>query len=276
MAQDTTGQFWSQASPRDQLIREQYAEYHAFTGTDIKAFILPQGDQLARREMERRLYDLTQNFEVTSDGRTKIDKASLTGDFDAIGTVNAKGDAESRGLAHDILPLVNLQSITLSTFRAKSQVRALGHVNALGLARGSRTVAGTFILTEFTKDTFWDILTTPMRDINVGDQGPMQADQMRPFDILLLFAHEMGSLAIRHIYGIDIVTNGVVYSIQDHDSENTVSYIATNVSPLIPLGSVLDGSSGDNVNLRNLMTSLRAETLGQDFDYVKKSRNPFL
>ena len=159
-------------------------------------------------------------------------------------------------------------------------MRALQHLHALRLARGSRTVAGTFILTEFNRDSFWDILTAPIRDINAGDTGPIQADQMRPFDIILLFAHEMGNLAIRHIYGLEVVTNGVVYSVQDYYSENTVSYIAQDVSPLIPLTPAFDGDdfidmSGSLIKLNNLITSIRGVTFSQEYEYLKKTRNPF-
>lgn len=273
MAQDETGQLWSKTGARQQLIKEQYTEYSAFTGTDIKAFILPQGDQLARTAMADRLAGLTQGDLASQDD---INKTRISSNFFENTGADSNDPGSQRGLAHDILPLVNLQSITISTFRAKSQVRALGHVNAVGLARGSRTVAGTFILTEFNKDAFWDILTAPLRDINAGDQGPILPDQMRPFDILLMFAHEMGSLAIRHIYGLEVVTNGVVYSVQDYYTENTVSYIATDVSPLIPLTGAFDGAPGNTRMLNNLMAGLRAEVLGQDFAYIRKARNPFV
>jgi len=262
---------------RQQLAQEQYTEYSAFTGTDIKAFILPQGDQLARTEMSRRLQSMSDAL-INNPG--ELNAAMQNGEFAEQVDVHGKDPGPDRGLAHDILPLINLQSITISTFRAKNQVRALGHVNAVGLARGSRTVAGTFILTEFNRDAFWDILTASIRDINVGDTDHILPDQMRPFDIILLFAHEMGNLAIRHIYGLEVVTNGVVYSVQDYYSENTVSYIATDVSPLIPLTPAFDGDKfsdvqGSRVRLNNLISTLRGETLGQDFRYLQKARNPF-
>ena len=197
MAQDTYKDlYWGDygSNTRSNLAKEHLLEYSAFTGTDIKAFILPQGDQLARQALERRLNSLD---ELPMD---EINRSALNGDFADQTSIHGEDPGANHGLAHDILPLINLQSITISTFRAKTQVRALGHVNAVGLARGSRTIAGTFILTEFAKDAFWDILTAPISDINVGDTGPILPDQMRPFDIILLFAHELGNLAIRHIH----------------------------------------------------------------------------
>jgi len=282
MAQDSfSDQYWADGNDnaRARLAKEQYTEYSAFTGTDIKAFILPQGDQLARAEYERRLNEYAEI--VNSNQRQEqINKALMDSDFEEALHVGAKGEPAARGIAHDTLPLVNLQSITISTYRAKSQVRALGHVNAVGLARGSRTVAGTFILTEFNRDAFWDILTPSYRDINAGDTGPVLPDQMRPFDIMLMFAHEMGNIAIRHVFGVEIVTNGVVYSVQDYYSENTVSYMATDISPLIPLSPAFDGSgftdlSGSRAKLSSLLATVRGATLGFEFEYLKKARNPF-
>lgn len=296
--------YWQQiskgASARSELAHSQYTEYSAFTGTDIKAFILPQGDEVAKQEAIRRLEELDRalNVEVQkdaqnqrspiefSDGPTPFravnNPLGLPADFaDYVETTRVPTGEP------DILPLINMQSLTISTFRAKSQVRALGHVNAVGLARGSRTVAGTFILTEFGRDSFWNILAVPIQDQNVGDTGVIQPDQMRPFDIILLFAHEMGNLAIRHLYGCEIVTNGVVYSIQDYYSENTVSYMAQDVSPLIPLSPVdMRGTlgpydhkdwnkDGSTYKLNNLITTIRGATLDQHFLHLKNRRNPF-
>jgi hypothetical protein len=279
MAQDSfSEQYWADGNEtaRARLAREQYTEYSAFTGTDIKAFILPQGDQLARAEYERRLSELAEVVD-SAQRQEEINAARVAAEFEEALLVGAKDPGPARGLAHDTLPLVNLQSITISTFRAKNQVRALGHVNAVGLARGSRTVAGTFILTEFNRDAFWDILTAPYRDINAGDAGAVNPDQMRPFDIMLMFAHEMGNIAIRHIYGLEIVTNGIVYSVQDYYSENTVSYIATDISPLIPLSPAFNGSGfvEARTKLNNLITTVRGTTLGADFNYLREARNPF-
>ena len=276
--QDSFTSYNYAGSKRSQLALEHFTEYDAFTGTDIKAFILPQGDHVARKELARRLESLEQSpTSIYQD----LNSADVNESMTAYKIIEGDDPKSAAGLADDILPLVNLQSITISQFRAKSQVRALGHVNALGLARGSRTVAGTFILTEFGRDAFWDVLTAPIRDIGPGDTGDVKPDQMRPFDVLLLFAHEMGNLAIRHIYGLEVVTNGVVYSIQDYYSENTVSYIAHDISPLIPLTPAFNeregkfNQAGSRIKLHNLVTNIRAEIVGQDFEYLKRARTPF-
>ena len=144
----------------------------------------------------------------------------------------------------NVIPVLTLQAITVSTFRTKRQVRALGHVNPRGVARGNRTVGGTLILTEFDRDAFWKLISIPDpvagSDINIGDSGAaVLADQIAPFDILLMFANEAGLMSYRMIYEIDIVTNGSVYSIQDMYSENTLSFLCTDITPLAPLPAVV-------------------------------------
>jgi hypothetical protein len=250
-----------------------YEEYSAFTGTDIKAFILPQGDRASREFLREKLFGIERAFQKKQNADAlNFANNLLNGDLIA--------KEQERLLLNGapvepVVPLVNMQSITISTFRAKNQVRALGHVNARGLARGSRTVAGTLILTELGKDAFWEILMAPSADQNIGDGGVVKPDQMRPFDIMLMFANELGNIAIRHIYGLEVVTNGTVYSIQD----NTVSYIAVDVSPLIPLGNILSGaphdSQGTAKKLNSLITSLRPEDLLDEMAYLRKSRSPF-
>lgn len=279
-------QYWQQfrrgAFGRTELQLEHFTEFSAFTGTDIKAFILPDGDEVAAQELRRRLRVVEQelvNEQLSSTVMsTGVNQEVLD---DAAEQFRNETFQDLEEGPRDILPLINLQSITVSTFRAKRQVRALGHVNPRGLARGSRTVAGTFILTELDRDAFWDILGPPILDRNVGDTGTSVPDQMRPFDVMLLFAHELGNIAIRHIYGMEIVTNGVVYSVQDYYSENTVSYIATDCSPLIPLGqklgdrSIFKDLSGSRLKLRNLISSIRGATLETDYANLVESRNPF-
>ena len=272
------GQFSRGALARTQLQQEQLVEYATFTGTDIKAFILPDGDELARTELVRRLGNLNTSISDQSDNQgnnlTASDVSSIIDE-----TVAVQAEGTGNGI-RDILPLVGLQSITISTFRNKQQVRALGHVNARGLARGSRTIAGTFIITEFDRDAFWGVLHPPMLDKNVGDSGAVMADQMRPFDIMLLFTHEFGNAGIRHIYGLEVVTNGSVYSVQDYYSENTISYIARDVTPLIPLtpgymGDFLQGYEGPQLRIKNLISSIRGSTLQSDLDFLRRSRSPF-
>lgn len=200
-----------------------------FAGSDVDALIIFPDDEERLRMVETYLNEVARLIEEGED-------VSLS-------------DAEDRAISNlpvsqsteNFLHLLNLQSITTSTFRNKSQVRALGQVNPRGFARGSRTIGGTMILTEFNRDVFWNLLknNAPMNDQNVGDVGArVLVDQLAPFNMVLLFQHEYGAVAYRQIYGIEIVTNGNVYSIQDMYHENTLSFLCQDVTPLTPLEGV--------------------------------------
>jgi hypothetical protein len=58
--------------------------------------------------------------------------------------------------------------------------------------------------------------------------------QLPPFNISMLFADEYGHMSYQRILGVEFVTSGNVHSIQDMLSEQTVSYVAVDFTPLLP------------------------------------------
>jgi hypothetical protein len=215
---------------------------NTFTGSDITAIIIRRDDQL----LLKRAKDYLDALETAQNPQTSLHFQG----GQLVGVEQVPGEFASppgQDVPYDkgtLFPVINLQAITVSTFRAKRQVRALGHVSPRGIARGSRTIGGTIILTEFDRDAFWGLIAVPDpvagADINVGDAGiPVLPDQLAAFDILLMFANEAGTMAYRMIYEVELVTNGVVYSIQDMYNENTLSFLCTDVTPLIPMPSLI-------------------------------------
>lgn len=252
-----------------------------FSGSDVEALIIYPDDEERLRFVAEYLGEIN---EVISRG----DDAVTLGDVQDEALSNLLGRA---GTA-DFLNLVNLQSITISTFRSKSQVRALGQVNPRGIARGSRTIGGTMILTEFNRDVFYKLVrnNAPMNDSNIGDVGQaVLPDQVAPFDMVMLLQHEFGSIAYRYIYGIELVTNGLVYSIQDMYHENTVSFLCRDVTPLTPVtGNVkeqletahkLGAAFGPNAVQTARIASLASINNGREivrrFRQQKNARDPF-
>jgi hypothetical protein len=240
--------------PTDPIgVRSDLAQ--SFTGADVQALIIVPNDEVRLQAIT----DYLQKLALTSE---QINN-DLTPTSVIYQKVEAQNDLINSANRQSFLKLINLTAITTSTFRAKTQVRALGHVNPIGIARGSRTIAGTMILTEFDRDAFWNIITNGafMPDVSVGAQGdPLLVDQITPFDMLLLFQNELGAVAYRYISSIEIVTNGNVYSIQDMYHENTLSFLCLEVTPLtpeqmkinfegnIPLGKRWIGTRVDNLS----------------------------
>lgn len=131
--------------------------------------------------------------------------------------------------------LLEATTITVSIHREMAPVRAGGYINPKGFALGKRTVAGTLILTQFTID----VLLQFMQDILLNDGSKdtlfSKVDQLPPFNITMLFCNEQGYASYRRLLGVKFVTEGTVYSIQDMLSEQTMSWMATDFTPLMSL-----------------------------------------
>jgi hypothetical protein len=68
------------------------------------------------------------------------------------------------------------------------------------------------------------------------DSGYVKVDQLPPFDATLVFADEYGHTSYRKLLGIDMLTDGTVYSVQDQITEQTITYMASDFTPLLPSG----------------------------------------
>lgn len=136
--------------------------------------------------------------------------------------------------------LVECSTLTVSVHREKAPVRACGHINPKGYARGRRTIAGTMILTRFTVDVLFRFLQAVLPQDFSKDTTHFKPDQLPPFNATILFSDEYGHASYLRLLGFGFVTDGTVYSIQDMTTEQTVSYMASDFTPLMPV------THGDN------------------------------
>jgi hypothetical protein len=132
--------------------------------------------------------------------------------------------------------LIELTTISISVHRVKSPARACGYINPKGFARGSRTIAGTIILTQFTVDVMYRFLYEEMASQDLSkDSFYLKPDQLPPFDMTLMFSDEYGNASQRRLLGVDCATDGTVYSVNDMFTEQTISYYAADFTPLMPM-----------------------------------------
>ena len=135
--------------------------------------------------------------------------------------------------------LIECTTFTISIHREKAAVRAAGYINPKGFARGRRTIAGTLVLTQFTVDVLYNFLMSQQlssHDLSKDTQY-VKVDQLPPFNMTMLFTDEYGSVSYRRVLGVDFVTDGVVYSTNDMLSEQTISYMASDFTPLLDINS---------------------------------------
>jgi hypothetical protein len=165
-------------------------------------------------------------------------------------------DPTGSGDSH-VKQLLELTTVTVSIHRVKTPVRACGYINAKGHARGSRTIAGTMVLTPFTVDILYRFLYNQTADIS-KDSFYVKPDQLPPFDLTILFADELGNCSSRRLLGVDCVTDGTVYSTNDMFVEQTISYMATDFTPLVPVtrSTLLQRSLTDAVSIEKTPMSM--------------------
>lgn len=119
--------------------------------------------------------------------------------------------------------LGELQTLSYSTHMERSGVRKLGNVNVADYTNGPRTIAGSLVFAVFNRHVIRPILD------QMGVTDEILSDEMPPFDLTITYANEYGHDSVMRIYGIRLVNEGQVCSINDVYIENTYQYVATNL-----------------------------------------------
>lgn len=148
--------------------------------------------------------------------------------------------------------LGTLTTLSYSTYREKKPVNILGKINVNGYTRGVRTVAGTMIFTLINQHWVNELVKEVK---SLESFHSIKGDELPLFDIMLISANEYGSVVKGFIYGVDIVGDGGIISVEDMFSENTINYVArdidllNDVNPLIHELSMRGQSTPNSANV---------------------------
>lgn len=123
------------------------------------------------------------------------------------------------------------QTVTYSIHNGKSPIRVLGDMNVRRYVQGPRTIAGTLILTVFDRHWMKELLGS-YKKIKSETERYFLADELPAFNMTISCTNEYGHDAKLAIYGITIVDEGQVMSINDVYTENTYTFFATAVEYL--------------------------------------------
>ena len=172
----------------------------------------------------------------TYDLNTALQNISFSG-ADAVATMIIPVIGEDGKITNDgdVIELGELQTLSYSIHRENSPVRTLGHVNVRGFIKGGRTIAGSLIFTVFNEYAFYKI--KKYRELLARRNGffaPL-ADMLPPFDIVISFFNEYGQSAKMKIFGITIVDEGQTVSIEDIITEQTYTYMARGIQPMVKM-----------------------------------------
>lgn len=125
--------------------------------------------------------------------------------------------------------LGSLQTITYSTHMDRSPIRSIGNVNAKDYVMGPRTVAGSLVFAVFDKHFAY----AAMDEIRKNNEGyHFLADELPAFDITITMASEYGKKAKLCIYGVQLINEGQVMSVNDIFTENTYQFVAKDIDYL--------------------------------------------
>lgn len=176
----------------------------------------------------------------------------------------------------EVLTLGELQTISYSIHRENSPIRTLGRVNPRAFLKGSRTIAGSMIFTVFNEYAFYKI--RKYRELLARRNGfyaPL-ADMLPPFDVILSFVNEYGNISKMKIFGVTIVDEGQTVSIDDLIIEQTYTFMARGIQPLVAFPREEDNSTTENdmreINL-GISTNIFGDRVTEDIKLLY-SKNP--
>jgi hypothetical protein len=171
------------------------------------------------------------------------------------------------GISSKSYVIGELQTVSYSIHREVQPVRTLGRINPKGFTSGTRTIAGSLIFTVFDSNLVHKIVNI-IRGSYLLKDGENRArysndavikewittrnysvmDEMPPFDITITFMNEYGGdHSTLIIKGVVIVDEGQVMSVEDMITENTMSYMATDIQVLKDDSYKLSGESKASV-----------------------------
>lgn len=156
------------------------------------------------------------------------------------------------GLKDTVYTLGSLQTISISTHQDKRPVRAIGNINAKEYTMGQRTIAGSLVFAVFDKHFADQMFKDSLSAINTNEQNKvstiMLPDELPPFDITISYANEYGHTSRMALYGVRLVDEGQVMSVNDIYTENTYQFVATSLEPLNKDGGTGQSYKGNNRN----------------------------
>lgn len=163
----------------------------------------------------------------------------------------------NKNLTEKVYSLGSLQTLSVSTHQDKRPVRVIGSANALDYTLGQRTIAGSLVFAvfdqHFATEMFEDLKTTTGKEFFLPDELPA-------LDITITFANEYGKTSRMAIYGLRIINEGQVMSINDLYTENTYQFVATAMEPL---KKGINTGSNKSKTKENIITSSLKKTISK-------------
>lgn len=146
-----------------------------------------------------------------------------------------------------VYTLGSLQTLSVSTHQDKKSVRVIGSVNALDYTMGPRTIAGSLVFAVFDQHFATEMFSDLAK---ITDRTFFLPDELPAIDLTITFANEYGRTSRMAIYGVRIINEGQVMSVNDLYTENTYQFVANAMEPLTRgTGSGLNSDKKEEVQV---------------------------
>ena len=177
---------------------------------------------------------------------------------DIVVTASLKG-AGNNNLSHFILG--SIQTLSVSTHQDKRPVRSLGNMNAKDYVMGQRTIAGSLVFAVFDRHFADEIMNSA---------EVIMADEIPALDLTITFANEYGRKSRMVIYGVKLINEGQVMSINDLYTENTYQFVALGMDALKSEG-ISDSPDKESDSLNRIRGNGRSRSLTPIYDPLASS-----
>lgn len=122
--------------------------------------------------------------------------------------------------------LGQLTTISYSIYREKKPVVVLDRINVAGYTRGPRFIAGSLVFDVYNKSFANDIIS---KIDYLKDYGPIKADELPLFDILIVGGNEYGYANKMKIYGCEIGDESQVIDVNQIVTNNKFTFAARDI-----------------------------------------------
>lgn len=130
----------------------------------------------------------------------------------------------------DIYTIGSMQTLTYSIHMERRPIRSIGNINAKDYVMGPRTIAGSLVFAVFNKHFAYEATQNIAKKYKPN--YAFLTDELPPFDMTVSFANEYGAKSRLVIYGIRLINEGQVMSVNDIYTENTYQFVATDLEYL--------------------------------------------
>jgi hypothetical protein len=166
----------------------------------------------------------------------------------SLGSANPRGFAKNkRGISGTMVFLVfDKDSMLKAVKESKLKFKNWGYSASANLLKPSGELLGYSNYNNAYNPANWNEYYSNLQNkdtIKVTDlftrltpENIRYADQIPPFTVTISMANEYGAAASMAMYGVQIINEGSGLSIDDLVTEKAVTFVATDIKPLAPLG----------------------------------------